>query len=76
MLIYHTGKQRRVIGVAQVVTLALPDPKLDNTKPVVVQLRAVQRVPLPVTLSQIKQTSVLTYSASCRLSVVLVSESH
>lgn len=59
MLIYHTGKQRRVIGVAQVVTLALPDPKLDNTKPVVVQLRAVQRVPLPVTLSQIKQTSVL-----------------
>lgn len=79
VLIYHTGKERRVIGVAQVITQPYPDPKLDDTKRVVVQLRAVRRLPQPVTLTQIKQDEhfegfdLLRLS---RLSVVPVSESH
>jgi predicted RNA-binding protein with PUA-like domain len=79
VLIYHTGKERRVIGVAQVITQPYPDPKLDDAKRVVVQLRAVQRLPQPLTLTQIKQDEhfegfdLLRLS---RLSVVPVSESH
>lgn len=78
-LIYHTGKERRVIGVAEVVTLPYPDPTLDDSKRVVVQVQAIQKVPQPISLNQIKQDEnfagfdLLRLS---RLSVVPVSESH
>lgn len=79
VFIYHTGKERRVIGVAEVVTQPYPDPKLDDAKRVVVQVRAIQRVAQPITLTKIKQDGnfegfdLLRLS---RLSVVPVSESH
>ncbi|WP_017319256.1 EVE domain-containing protein [Mastigocladopsis repens] len=78
-LIYHTGKERRVIGVAKVVSQPYPDPKFDDAKRVVVQVQALRRVPQPLTLTQIKQDGnfegfdLLRLS---RLSVVPVSESH
>lgn len=78
-LIYHTGKERRVIGVAQVVSQPYPDPKLDDAKRVVVQVQAVRRVEEPITLTQIKQDGNFEgfdLVRLTRLSVVPVSEPH
>lgn len=55
-LFYHTGKERRVVGVAQIVSLPYPDPALDDPKFVVVDIQAVRSLPQPVTLAQIKQS--------------------
>ncbi|PMB19365.1 ubiquinol-cytochrome C reductase [Fischerella thermalis CCMEE 5205] len=78
-LIYHTGKERRIIGVAEVTSQPYPDPKLDDTKRVVVDLQPVQRLPQPVSLAQIKKDSSFAdfdLLRLPRLSVVPVSESH
>ena len=55
-LFYHTGKERRVVGIAQILSLPYPDPALDDPKLVVVDIRAVRSLPQPVTLAQIKQS--------------------
>ncbi len=60
VLIYHTGKERQVVGVAEIITPAYPDPALDDPKRVVVDIRAVRSLPQPVTLAQIKQSSKFT----------------
>ena len=60
VLIYHTGKERQVVGVAEIITPAYPDPALDDPKRVVVDIRAVRSLPQPVTLAQIKQSSNFT----------------
>jgi predicted RNA-binding protein with PUA-like domain len=54
-LIYHSGKERQVVGVAEIITPAYPDPALDDPKRLVVDLRPVRSLPQPVTLVQIKQ---------------------
>lgn len=75
-LIYHTGNERRVVGVAEIVTLPYPDPALENPLRVVVDVRAVRSLPQPVTLAQIKQSGNFTgfdLIRLPRLSVVPVS---
>ncbi|MGD1911861.1 MAG: EVE domain-containing protein [Rivularia sp. (in: cyanobacteria)] len=52
--IYHTGKERRIIGVAEILSKAYPDPKLNDTKRVVIDVRAVRQLSEPITLKQIK----------------------
>jgi predicted RNA-binding protein with PUA-like domain len=42
-VIYHTGKERQVIGVAEIITQPYTDPELNDSKRVVVDLRAVER---------------------------------
>lgn len=54
-LIYHTGIERRVVGVAEIITLPYPDPAVDDPLRVVVEITAVRSLPQPVTLAQIKQ---------------------
>jgi len=76
-LIYHTGKERQVMGVAEIVSQPYADPALNDSKRVVVDVRAVGRVNQPVTLTQIKQDSKFTNFDLLRLprlSVVPVSE--
>jgi predicted RNA-binding protein with PUA-like domain len=53
-LFYHTGTQRLVVGIAEVISPPYPDPQLNDPKRVVVDLRPVRRLPQPVTLAQIK----------------------
>ena len=78
-LIYHSGKERQVVGVAEVVSQPYSSPKLNDAKRVVVDMRAVRKVAQPVTLEQIKQDGnfenfdLLRLS---RLSVVPVSNEH
>ncbi len=55
VFIYHTGKERKIVGVAQVASVAYPDPKLTDLKRLVIDIQAVRKLPEPITLAQIKQ---------------------
>ena len=54
VVIYHTGDERQAVGLATVEKAAYPDPKAGNDRIVVIDVRAGQRLPKPVTLAQIK----------------------
>ena len=54
VLIYHTGKEKQVVGTARVVRAAYPDPSQQDPKLVVVDLEAEGPLAAPVTLSAIK----------------------
>ena len=53
-VIYHTGDQKQAVGLAQVVRTAYQDPKQDNPRLIVIDVRGTQRLPRPVRLDQIK----------------------
>src|SRR2546422_9323973 len=55
VLVYHTGDEKAVVGVAEVMSDAYPDPKQKDPKLAVVDLRAVERLPRPVSLAEIKK---------------------
>lgn len=52
--VYHTGDEKRIVGVARVTRAAYPDPKAGDPKLVVVDLAPVERVARPVTLAEVK----------------------
>ena len=54
VVVYHTGKEKAAVGVAEVVREAYPDPKGGDPRRVVVGLEAKKRLPRPVTLAEIK----------------------
>jgi predicted RNA-binding protein with PUA-like domain len=54
VLVYHTGDEKAVVGIAEVVRAAYPDPKYPDGKLVVVDLAPRARVARPVTLAEIK----------------------
>lgn len=71
--IYHTGKERAVVGIVRVTSAAYPDPELDDPKRVVVDVEALQSLDQPVTLARIKAEPSLsdwTLVRQGRLSVV------
>jgi predicted RNA-binding protein with PUA-like domain len=49
---YHTGEEKQIVGIMEVLTDAYPDPK--QTSLSVVDVRPAGRLPRPVTLSAIK----------------------
>lgn len=53
-LIYHTGDEKAVVGLARVTKAAYPDPKARDPKLLVVDLEPVRRVARPTTLAEIK----------------------
>ena len=54
VLIYHTGDEKAVVGWATVVSVPYPDPKQQDERRVVIDLKAHRRLPQAVTLAQIK----------------------
>jgi predicted RNA-binding protein with PUA-like domain len=54
VLVYHTGDEKAVVGLAEVVSAAYPDPKQKHPKLAVVDLKARARLPRPVPLAEIK----------------------
>ncbi|HZM26925.1 MAG TPA: EVE domain-containing protein [Gemmatimonadales bacterium] len=52
VMIYHTGDVKAVVGLARITRAAYPDPK--DSKLVVVEIEAGERLPHPVTLAAIK----------------------
>ncbi|HEV2491441.1 MAG TPA: EVE domain-containing protein [Terriglobia bacterium] len=59
VLIYHTGGKKAVVGMAEVVSDPYPDPKENDARLVVVDLKAGRPLARPVTLSEIKQQAAL-----------------
>lgn len=55
--IYHTGDERQIVGIAEIVSDPYPDPKLDNPKMAVFDVKPRQKLVKPVTLAQIKADS-------------------
>jgi len=54
-LIYHTGKEKCIAGLAEITTDPYPDPQKDNPSLIVFRLAAVRKLSGKVTLRQIKQ---------------------
>lgn len=53
--IYHTGKERAIVGTARVVSQPYPDPAADEEKYLAVDVRAGEELPGPVTLAALKE---------------------
>ena len=54
VLIYHTGAEKAIVGLARVTRSPYPDPKGDDAKLVVLDVKAERAVPRPVSLAEIK----------------------
>lgn len=75
-LIYHTGEERRAVGLAEITSAAYPDPQLTDAKLVVFTLRPLRALPNPVTLAAVKADPFFADFAlvrQARLSVMPVS---
>ncbi len=55
VLVYHSGEQKAVVGMAEVASAAYPDPKHHDPKLAVVELKAAGRLGRPVPLAEIKK---------------------
>src|SRR5215475_5726643 len=78
VLIYHTGEEKALAGVAEVVSEPYPDPKEKDSKLAVVEVKPKERLGRSVPLSEIKAQSQLRDFELVRLprlSVMPVSES-
>ena len=53
-LIYHTGDERRAVGLAEITSTAYPDPQLNDPKLVVFDIRPLRALPNPVELAAVK----------------------
>jgi predicted RNA-binding protein with PUA-like domain len=52
--LYHTGKEKAIVGVVEIVTAAYADPESKSSKLVVVDIEPRLRLGRPVTLTEIK----------------------
>lgn len=68
LLIYHSGEQRSVVGLARAASAAYPDPKIADPKRVVIDIVAGKAVPEPVTLAQFRADAILKSTDLVRLS--------
>ncbi len=53
-IIYHTGSERRAVGIAKIVSDAYPDPKGNTDKAVVFEIAPDARLSQAVTLDELK----------------------
>lgn len=51
---YHTGKEKQIVGIAEVIRESYPDPTDPMAVFVVVDVKAVEPFPKPVTLAAVK----------------------
>jgi predicted RNA-binding protein with PUA-like domain len=78
-LIYHSGKDKAIVGIARVASDAYADPKQKDPKLAVADVEPVKQLDAPVTLAQVKADSRLADFALVRisrLSTMPVSEAH
>jgi predicted RNA-binding protein with PUA-like domain len=76
---YHSGEGKEIVGIAEVVKTAYPDPTDKEGKAVAVDVKAVEPVKQPVTLAAIKADAKFKefkLVRQSRLSVVPVSNEH
>lgn len=73
VVIYHTGKEKAVIGLARVTKSPYPDPGAKDPKPLVVDIEAIRPMSRAVPLAEIKADALFAESPLVRqgrLSVV------
>lgn len=68
VLVYHSGKDKAVIGLAKVSRAPFPDPGAGDPKLVAIGLAAGHRLARPVTLAEIKRDPVFAAFALRRIS--------
>jgi predicted RNA-binding protein with PUA-like domain len=66
--IYHTGKQKQVVGVARVVSQPYPDPEAGDERYVMVDVEPLRRLDHPVTLKAIKADTAFAEFALVKIS--------
>lgn len=66
-LLYHTGRERAVVGTVRVASDPYPDPGLRDSSRVVVDIMPEWRFPLPVPLAALKQEKKFRDSLLLRL---------
>ncbi len=75
---YHTGDEKQVVGIGEVIAEAFPDPTAKKGEPwIAVQTAAIEPLPKPVTLAAVKADAKLKDMALVkysRLSVQPVTE--
>ena len=74
---YHSGEERRIVGIVEVIGTYKPDPTDETGKFGLVVVKAVRDLPKPVGLADIKQTPKLAEMVlvkNSRLSVQPVTE--
>jgi predicted RNA-binding protein with PUA-like domain len=79
VFVYHTGKSKEIVGLAEVVRPGYPDPTADRPIWTAVDLRAIERVKRPVTLKEIKAEPALKECLlvrTSRLSVMPLEAEH
>jgi len=79
VFVYHTGSEKAVIGIAEVTRDPFPDPKENDPKVMVMEIKATKKLGSPVLLSTIKgERSFKGFELVRlpRLSVMPVSVSH
>ena len=54
VLIYHSGNDKAIVGLAEAVSDPYPDPKQDDEKLIVITLKPKRRFTRPATLNDIK----------------------
>lgn len=75
-LIYHSGKKREIVGVAEVIEEAFQDPTDETGKFVAVKIRAIKKLVNPISLEKIKGLDAMQDSLllkQSRLSVIPLS---
>ena len=55
--LYHTGKERALVGIAEVISDPYPDPSKNDAKLVVVDVKAKEELPQIVSLAEVKVDS-------------------
>jgi predicted RNA-binding protein with PUA-like domain len=68
VVIYHTGGEKRAVGLAKVVRAPYPDPALDDPKLVVVDLEAGAPLAAPVPLAAFRADPLLAQTDLVRIS--------
>ena len=77
VLVYHTGDEKAVAGLAEAVSDAYPDPSQNDVKLAVVDIRPRRAAPRPLQLAEIKNLAEMAGSPLVRmprLSVMPISD--
>jgi len=72
ILIYHEGDENAVVGMAEAVTDAYPDPKEDDASVVVVEIKPKRKFAEPVLLAEIRASRALGDFDPARLPLLSV----
>lgn len=79
LFIYHTGKEKAIVGVAEIVSPPYPDPNETDSRFIVVDVEPRYLLSRPVTLKEIKATTAFhswELVRLSRLSVMPVTQEH